>query len=80
MFNYVEVGGVVVGAFKYPTEKARIINALAPGCRPKIKKGYTPPKRSVTQSKRNRIEARQQKPRVGNYERVTYLKPGEFKL
>lgn len=81
MFRYITVGGVVVGAYRYPVEKTRILRAIAPGCKPRIKKGYSPPRKAPQSNRTKRgEEVRQQKPQIGNYEKIVFLKPGEFKL
>ena len=77
-YKFVQVGSTVVGAFKSDAGIVRCINRIAVGSNPKIKKGYKPV-RPVTQM-RNKSEARQQTNRVGNYERIRYLKPGDFTL
>ncbi len=78
MYRTVLVGSTVVGAFHTVKGAMKCISQLAPGCRARIKKGYHP--RRVVPQKRNNIEARQRTNQVGYYEKITYLKPGEFKL
>ncbi len=80
MYVSVNVGSTVVGAFHSTTSRAfiRCIRAVSPGCKPTIKKGYHPHR--VVAKKCCRETARQQTNRVGSYEKITYLKPGDFRL
>jgi len=71
MYTVILVGQTVVGAFATDAGKTRCINALAPGCRPKVKK-YPRTYDSPWAKERIRSEARQQ--------HIKLLKPGEFLL
>ncbi len=78
MYRTVLVGSTVVGCFHTLTGAIKCVAQIAPGCRARIKKGYHP--RRVVAQKRNNIEARQRVNQIGDYQKVVYLRPGEFKL
>jgi len=90
MFTYVIVGKTVVGAFADYTAAAACLQQLAPGTKARIKKGHRPSRPAPKLLNRLGVSDKGQQmfynsrvraiTQPHKYNKITYLKDGDFKL